>query len=130
MPGSLRNLHQPAPNAGHPPALLVRAEQATCTTLNADGVLLGINKDASFAEIRVRMQTGDMVVFYTDGVTETRNEVDDMFGLDRLAQAVSAHRADDPEVVVDEVLSALGRFAGARQREDDLTIVVMKLVGS
>jgi len=116
-------------NAGHPPALMLRADQATCTTLNADGVLLGINKDASFTEIRVRVQTGDMVVFYTDGVTETRNEVGDMFGLDRLAQAVSAHRADDPEIVVGEVLSALGRFAGTRQRDDDLTIVVMKLVG-
>jgi serine phosphatase RsbU (regulator of sigma subunit) len=114
-------------NAGHPPALLLRAGEMHCTTLDADGVLLGLNRQADFAEVKLKMETGDIVVFYTDGITETKNRTGDMFGLDRFAEAVAMHRTEDPEMMIDGVFAALDRFAGATQREDDLTIVVMKL---
>ena len=116
-------------NAGHPPGLLLRTAEARCTTLDADGVLLGIRKRADFSEAKVRMETGDVVVFYTDGITEARNGAGEMFGAERLAEAVTMHRADDPEIMVDGVLAALDRFAGDTPRDDDLTIVVMKYVG-
>ena len=116
-------------NAGHPPALLLRAGTASCATLNADGMLLGISKDVDFTEVKVTLQAGDIVVFYTDGITETQNEAGEMFGIDRLGEAVTTHRADDPETLVASVLAALDGFAGGTQREDDLTIVVMKLTG-
>jgi sigma-B regulation protein RsbU (phosphoserine phosphatase) len=114
-------------NAGHPPALLLRADEAHCTLLDADGMLLGIRKEADFAELKVKLQRGDIVVFYTDGITETHNETDDLFGSDRLGEAVVTHRAEDPETLIASVLAALDRFAGVRPRDDDLTIVVMKL---
>jgi serine phosphatase RsbU (regulator of sigma subunit) len=114
-------------NAGHPPALFLRANEPSCTTLDADGVLLGLNKQVRFAEVKLEMHTGDMVVFYTDGITEARNDAGDMFGRGRLADAVASHRAEAPETVIGGVLAALDRFAGATQRDDDLTIVVMKL---
>jgi serine phosphatase RsbU (regulator of sigma subunit) len=115
-------------NAGHPPALLLRAGAPGWTTLQADGVLLGIQPSVHFAEVRVKMNTGDIVVFYTDGVTEMQNEGGEMYGLDRLAESVVTHRDADPETVVGEVIASLDRFAGGAPREDDLTIVVMKLV--
>lgn len=115
-------------SAGHPPALLLRAAGTRWTTLDVEGVLLGIRKEARFAEARLDMQTGDIVVFYTDGVTETRNDAGEMFGCDRLADAVVSHRAEDPEMMVDAVLAALDRYSGAAPREDDVTIVIMKLV--
>jgi phosphoserine phosphatase RsbU/P len=116
-------------NAGHPPALLLRTGTTSCVTLDADGMLLGIRKDVDFIEVKVTLQAGDIVVFYTDGITETRNGAGEMFGIDRLGEAVATHRADDPEILVASVLAALGGFAGGRQYEDDLTIVVMKLTG-
>jgi serine phosphatase RsbU (regulator of sigma subunit) len=115
-------------NAGHPPALLLRAGEPSCTIIEADGALLGINRQSAFAEIKLKMQTGDIIVFYTDGLTETRSSTGEMFGRDRLADAIAAHRGDDPEVLIGRVLATLDRFAGATPREDDLTIVVMKLV--
>ena len=115
-------------NAGHPPALMLRAGAPGWTTLQADGVLLGIQPSVHFAEVRVKMSTGDIVVFYTDGVTELQNVGGEMYGLDRLAESVAAHRDADPETVVGEVIASLDRFAGGAPREDDLTIVVMKLV--
>ena len=115
-------------NAGHPPALLLRADEPSCVTLAADGVLLGISTNVSFAEVKLKMHRGDIVVFYTDGITETRDGAGGMFGRDRLAEAVAGHRAEDPEAVIGGVLATLDRFAGATPRDDDLTIVVMKLV--
>ena len=114
-------------SAGHPPALLLRAGEATFTKLNADGMLLGVTKDAVFADVKVALQAGDIVVFYTDGITETRNQAGDLFGADRLGEAVTTHRAEDPETLIASVLAALDHFAGGAQREDDLTIVVMEM---
>ena len=66
-------------------------------------------------------------MFYTDGITEMQNAAGEMFGVDRLGEAVAAHRAEDPEMLVVGVLAALAGFAGGTPPEDDLTIVVMKL---
>jgi sigma-B regulation protein RsbU (phosphoserine phosphatase) len=92
-------------------------------------VLLGIRKRADFSEATVKMEIGDVVVFYTDGVTEARNSAGEMFGTSRLAAAVAERRAHDAEHVVDGVLAALDRFAEGTPRDDDLTVVVMKYVG-
>jgi serine phosphatase RsbU (regulator of sigma subunit) len=116
-------------NAGHPPPLLLRESATKCTPLDADGLLLGIEKDVAFADMKVKLEHGDIVVFYTDGITETENAAGEMFGVERLAQAVTAHRGDKPEAMVSNVLSTLERFGGGKEHEDDLTLVVMKLTG-
>jgi sigma-B regulation protein RsbU (phosphoserine phosphatase) len=114
-------------NAGHPPALLLRATEPRCTPIDADGLLLGIKKDVHFTNVKVKLQKSDIVVFYTDGITEMRNRAGEAFGTDRLGEAVVAHRAEDPEIMVAKVLVALDTFAGGMLAEDDLTLVVMKL---
>jgi len=114
-------------NAGHPPALLLRAGTMGCTTLTAEGALLGISRHVDFTEVKVTLQAGDIVVFYTDGITEAQNGAGEMFGVDRLGEAVAALRADDPEILVAGVLESLESFAGGTRYEDDLTVVAMKL---
>lgn len=114
-------------NAGHPPALLLRADQTRCTPVSANGVLLGIRKHAQFDEVKLSLRTGDIAVFYTDGITETQDQPGNLFGAERLGEVVAAHRGEDPEGIIDAVLSSLDQFAGATQHEDDQTIVVMKL---
>jgi sigma-B regulation protein RsbU (phosphoserine phosphatase) len=114
-------------NAGHPPALLLRAGDARCAPIEGNGVLLGIERDAAFDEVRLTLAAGDIVVFYTDGITETQDAAAQLFGVERLGEAVVAHRERNAEGVVDGVLEALERFADGAQQEDDVTIVVMKL---
>ena len=113
-------------NAGHPPAILLRSSEVQCTTIKADGALLGIDKDARFEEVKLKLDDGDIVVFYTDGITERSNAAGAFFGADRLRELVVAHRAKDPEAIIDAIFEEVNRFAGAREHEDDLTIVVMK----
>ena len=114
-------------NAGHPPALLLRAAANSVMTLQADGMLLGIDKAAAFTETKVMLGEGDIVVFYTDGITERSSESGEFFGVERLGRAIVAHRQSDPERLIDGVLETLDRFAGARPNDDDVTIVAMKV---
>jgi serine phosphatase RsbU (regulator of sigma subunit) len=116
-------------NAGHPPPLLLRESATKWTKLDADGLLLGIEKDVAFADMKVKLDTGDIVVFYTDGITEMQNGAGEMFGVERLGEAVSAHRGETPDAMVSHVLGTLERFGGGGEHEDDLTLVVMKLTG-
>jgi sigma-B regulation protein RsbU (phosphoserine phosphatase) len=113
-------------NGGHPPALLLRAGEQACTTLDAQGLLLGLERDALFGEVTVKLAAGDMVVMYTDGVTETRNGAGAEFGRERLEQGVLAHRFADAQTAIDQLFADLAQFAGPTPRDDDVTIVIMK----
>jgi sigma-B regulation protein RsbU (phosphoserine phosphatase) len=114
-------------NAGHPPALLLRADQDCCGLLQAGGMLLGIRKAVKFEETITVLNEGDIVVFYTDGITERASESGEFFGIGRLGDAIIAHRHEEPEALVTAVLDVVDRFAGRRPHDDDVTIVAMKV---
>jgi serine phosphatase RsbU (regulator of sigma subunit) len=115
-------------NAGHPRPLLLRAGEFRCTCLQCDGMLLGVSKGIEFAEANVTLDVGDVVVFYTDGISEARNDAGELFGVERLESTVMAHRAEEPEALIAAVLAEVERFAGDNGNEDDRTIVAMKVV--
>ncbi|HUP06188.1 MAG TPA: SpoIIE family protein phosphatase [Caldimonas sp.] len=113
-------------NAGHPPAILLRSNESRCTTISADGAPLGMSSEPRYEEVKLGLSGGDIIVFYTDGITEQTDTAGAFFGVDRLKELIVAHRDDEPEAIIEAVFSELNRFASAREHEDDLTIVVMK----
>jgi serine phosphatase RsbU (regulator of sigma subunit) len=113
-------------SAGHPPALLLRAGTSQCVPLRADGILLGIQDDARFDEVTLRVDPGDVVVLYTDGITEMSDDAGAFFGMHRLEEAIVSNGRLDPEAIIDAVFAALERFSAGRPYDDDCTIVVMK----
>jgi serine phosphatase RsbU (regulator of sigma subunit) len=116
-------------NAGHPAALVLRAAASRCIPLRAEGILLGIQKDARFDQVELRMNAGDVVVFYTDGMTDICNDAGELFGVRRLEEAIVSNGHLEPEALIDAVLAALERFAAGRPYDDDCTIVAMKVTG-
>jgi serine phosphatase RsbU (regulator of sigma subunit) len=115
-------------SAGHPPAILLRSSEQTWQLLNAEGMPLGMARDADFGEARVELHAGDIVAFYSDGMTEARDVTGGLFGRDRLAQMLVEHRLEEPATLIASVLAELKRFSGIDQFDDDVTIVVMKLL--
>ena len=115
-------------NAGHPPAILLRADEANCKLLEAGGVMLGMERAVQFVEAIVTLHRGDIVVFYTDGITERESETGEWFGLERLQRAIIDHREEDAATLVASVLAVVDEFAGNKPRVDDATIVVMKAI--
>ncbi|RMG37742.1 MAG: hypothetical protein D6725_08450 [Planctomycetota bacterium] len=111
-------------NAGHPPPLLIRDGQVT--RLHAHGVVIGVVSDARYASGLAAFQPGDLLVLYTDGITEAQNAEGDIFGLPRLEEIVRQHRHETPQQIVAAVWRAMTRFTGKTDADDDRTLAVVK----
>jgi phosphoserine phosphatase RsbU/P len=113
-------------NAGHLPPMLVR--NGNVDRLDVNGTVVGAFSFAKFTESRVDLESGDLLVFFTDGITEPENEYGEMFGEDRLADLVlrNAHRGEDEIIAL--VLESVRQFARAGEAQDDMTILLARRV--
>jgi serine phosphatase RsbU (regulator of sigma subunit) len=113
-------------NAGHEPPLVVPAGDGPIAWLEGSGPLLGAFATLDLAECSVTLAPGDLVLLYTDGVTDARAASGERFGDDRLVEALSASRGGAAAEVVDAVCDAYHRFQGAMPAADDVTIVAIR----
>jgi len=112
--------------AGHVPALLVRAASGQVEQLRAPGMAMGVLPDVVFEERRVQVEPGDLLVFYTDGVTDAMDGGHRTFGRDRLAEIVRAHRHRPAVDVAAAIEEAVDSFAGGAAQYDDLTLLIAR----
>jgi phosphoserine phosphatase RsbU/P len=113
-------------NAGHPPALLWKAGSQEFRELGEGGVVLGLFSDETYEENLVYLQTGDILVVYTDGIIETKSDHGVLYGDNRLREIIRANSMVTSEEMTKAILESVERFrSGARQR-DDMTILVFK----
>jgi phosphoserine phosphatase RsbU/P len=96
-------------------------------TVQAEGFPLGLFSEVSYDEIKVMAQTGDVIVFVSDGILDAENEKDEMYGDDRLAGMLCAHRSESALAIADAILEDVSRFQGAKDRFDDETIIVLRV---
>lgn len=121
-------------NAGHNPALVLRAAACQVERLERSGMALGVQEGNHLLKYKLRLAPGDYVVFYTDGVTEAVSAEGDFFGEQRLhalVQNAACQAALPPEeLTADEMLnqidSAVQDFVGQADPSDDLTLLVLK----
>ncbi|MHC4563650.1 MAG: PP2C family protein-serine/threonine phosphatase [Planctomycetota bacterium] len=114
-------------NAGHPSPLLFRSGEVI--ELAASGGMLGVTGEWAWPSRTVDLQTGDVLVAYTDGLTEVLNFDDEAFGQHRVEQAVAEAIGQDFDThdIIGHVLWHHRNFAGLQTRSDDLTIVAIKV---
>lgn len=115
-------------NSGHAPPLVFRSSEGGCRKLDAEGLILGVRRGVIFEEKQFRMKEGDLLLLYTDGVTEARNASGELFGADRLCDILRAGQSGLPREVVDAVLREVATFTGTFAMEDDVTMIAMKAV--
>jgi len=115
-------------NAGHNPPMLVRSS-GEVDRLPAGGLILGVVPAAKHERREVEMRPGDLLVAFSDGVTETQNEAGEEFGEDRLIGLLLQERTRSASFLQDLVADSLRNFAGAAPQYDDITLVVLKRVG-
>lgn len=113
--------------AGHPPALRVR--RVGYTALRQGGPVLGPLEHVTYRRTAARLERGETLVLYTDGITERRSPDGALFGEERLAAEVAALADRDVEGVIDGVIERVRAFGGGAPWVDDLTIVVVRRVG-
>jgi serine phosphatase RsbU (regulator of sigma subunit) len=112
--------------AGHVPALLVREGSGQVQELRAAGMAMGVLPDVVFEEERVHLDPGDLLVVYTDGVTDAMDAGHRAFGRDRLAAVVQAHCHQSATEVARAIEEAVDAFAGGSPQYDDLTLLVAR----
>jgi sigma-B regulation protein RsbU (phosphoserine phosphatase) len=108
-------------NAGHPPVLVMPGQ-----SLAATGPALGLVDAGTFGTHTVTLAPGTLVLAYTDGVSEARNEADEEFGEARLMELLEGGRARGAADVCATVLEAIRSFRGTQQDQDDATLLVIK----
>jgi serine phosphatase RsbU (regulator of sigma subunit)/pSer/pThr/pTyr-binding forkhead associated (FHA) protein len=112
-------------NAGHNPPLIVR-KSGEVEQLSGGGPVLGILAAVEYDEYRTRLEEGDTLVIYSDGVTEAANANSDEFEMDRLGDAVRRCRTETASGIVNGVNRAVAEFTSGAPQSDDITLVVAR----
>lgn len=112
-------------NCGHVPPWYVPAKAAeTPRKLATGGIVVGAVKDPHYSDGSVVLEPGDLLVCYSDGLSEVRNRRREEFGEERILQVVTSHAAESAQAVVDRIMEAALGFAPVGQ--DDVTVLVVK----
>jgi sigma-B regulation protein RsbU (phosphoserine phosphatase) len=121
--------------AGHTPLVYVPAEQnAEAQVLVPNGLVVGLRipgADEKFQELleedRLTLNKGDVIVFYTDGITEAMNPESDLFGDARLSRLVAEHGHLDTADLRERILREIESFVGPADQHDDMTMILIKI---
>ncbi|HLF88611.1 MAG TPA: PP2C family protein-serine/threonine phosphatase [Anaerolineales bacterium] len=113
-------------NAGHNPGLHYQAETRTIETLMPTGMPLGIDDEAVYGSRDLYFNPGDVLLLYTDGVTEAIDSAGEEFGLERLKSVLQVNGQKPVVEIIAEILREAENFTGAAPLFDDTTLVIFK----
>lgn len=111
-------------NAGHPPPFLFRGDRLT--RLDAGGTVLGLFPAALYQQERLRLEPGDLLLAFTDGLVEPENEFGEEFGDDRLAEVVRESRHLPPDRLAETIYREVADWSGGAEPADDMTLLYLK----
>ena len=113
-------------NGGHPPGYLIslRRGKESIERLRPTGMAMGVDEQTRWRQKEVRMEPGDLLVLYTDGITEAESPQGDFFGEERLLEVVLARMHSPARDIQNALIDAVHRFAGSAQ--DDVALIVMR----
>jgi hypothetical protein len=117
--------------AGQCPLILTPRSGEKGSFLSPKGMALGLEMgsvfDSVLEEKEMRLQSGEVLVFYTDGFTEARNAQEEEFGELRLVESIARHRENSAQAIIDNVCRDVQSFIGSTPPHDDMTMVVVKV---
>ncbi len=113
-------------NAGHPHPLLFETKTQQCRRLVAEGLILGVNNHEIFTEQSVFLSPGDLILCYTDGISEAENTAGEFFGEHRVSDILSRQAAKKPQEIVAALVQGVKAFSGRHSFNDDITLLLLK----
>jgi sigma-B regulation protein RsbU (phosphoserine phosphatase) len=111
-------------NAGHLQPLLIR--DGAATLLDVSGLMVGAFPFAKYEESKIELRSGDLLVCYTDGVTEPENEYGEMFGEERLIELVAKNADRDEAQIIESVMESVRQWTGDPELFDDMTVLLAR----
>jgi serine phosphatase RsbU (regulator of sigma subunit) len=117
-------------NAGHNRPLLRRRDGSVESLAGPGGLMLGVKPGARFANHTVRLQNGDRLILYTDGVTEAFNASEEPYGEQRLMSEIADHGDGTAGALVEKICRSVDTFSGSAPQSDDITLAVLVWTGN
>jgi sigma-B regulation protein RsbU (phosphoserine phosphatase) len=115
-------------HAGHEPAILYDPSEDFFESLGGEGLPLGVMEDWVYEESEKQLHPGQIILIGTDGIKETHNEENELFGADRFNRVIRDHAQLPATGIIKEVFEALEHFRFPVERKDDETLVVLKVL--
>ncbi|MBI5485659.1 MAG: PP2C family protein-serine/threonine phosphatase, partial [Deltaproteobacteria bacterium] len=115
-------------NAGHNHPLIRRAGEESCIELDTEGLIIGVKPSVIFEERSIELVSGDVVLFYTDGLTEAYAPDGDMFGTERVCRHLGSVTHLPAREIVESFYSEIFAFTGSVTLQDDVSIVALKIL--
>jgi len=114
-------------SAGHNNPVLYRISDAQCMMLDSEGMILGVKDDVVFEDRSILLDPWDILLLYTDGLTETSNSEGEMFGIERLSTFLSEMHEEPLQLIIDTIYREVINFAEGAALSDDISIVAMRV---
>ncbi len=116
-------------NAGHNPPMVFRQSAGReVLRLDRGGPVIGLMEDCRYRQGCVALEAGDVLVAYTDGVSEAMNARDEEWGEERLMNAVAAHRMAPARALIDCLMTSADAFVAGAPQHDDMTLIVVRMI--
>jgi len=112
-------------NAGHLPPVVFRRDRVE--RLRTGGTVVGLFESTTYEQAEIQLERGDLVLAFTDGITEPENIYGEEFGEERVLEVVSRSLYAPPEVIVDEVYRSVSDWTGSPELQDDMTLMIAKV---
>jgi serine phosphatase RsbU (regulator of sigma subunit) len=113
-------------NAGHnPPFLIPRNEEVQVQTLKRTGIAMGIEEESTWQQDSVRIQPGDVLILYTDGIPDAQNEDGEFFDEERIIDIANDHLGQPAHEIQAAILEGIQKFVGTTAQSDDITLMVL-----
>ena len=111
-------------NAGHLPPMLFRGGKVI--SLETNGTVVGLFPFSKYDKTKLKLEPGDLLVCYTDGITEPENAYGEMFGEERMVELVKKHQRQDPLFIIHAVMEAVKSWTGTPELQDDMTLLIAR----
>jgi len=115
-------------NAGHNPPLLVRGDPSAFRMFEGKGIALGVIDEVEIPTRTIPVEHGDLILLYTDGITEAFNEAGDYYGEERMIAAVTKNRSRPVEEIKRAIIDDIRQFAGTAPQSDDITFILIRVL--
>jgi sigma-B regulation protein RsbU (phosphoserine phosphatase) len=113
-------------SAGHNPAYLFRSATGKIEELVSDAYVLGMFDSASYQSRTLHLYKGDILVVYSDGLTDAQNQQEEMFGEERLLKIIQQEAPSGSHALEQKFLKAIEEFTQGMPQNDDITFVVVE----
>jgi len=115
-------------NAGHNPIVIYKAKKKRIELHSVKGAAIGFMEHYDYKQGELRLDIGDIALYYTDGLSEAVNLERELFGIDRIKEILLENHEKNPDEIKTKILERVTAFRGEAEQEDDLTFVILKCI--